>query len=234
MNEFSLFSAFMLGLMSSGHCFGMCGGISGAFGIANAQHATAQRLLRLTTYNSGRITCYALLGFVMGYGGQFFLQQFHSLMLPLRIFAGLMLIAMACYLSQWWMGILVFERFGQRLWKVIQPLSLRLTPMNRLSQIYFFGVLWGLLPCGLVYSMLVWAGSSGQVSTAVLRMIFFGLGTLPAMLVSGYSAAQLRKVLQHKHVRLASSVLLIVFAAWTIFGALQHGAGHHHAAMSLT
>ena len=226
-------SAFVLGLMSSGHCFGMCGGISGAFGIANTQHNSRKRWIRILTYNTGRITCYALLGLIVGFSGQLFVQQFHSLMIPLRIVAGLMLIAMACYLSQWWMGILVFERFGQRLWRYIQPLSLRFTPLQHLGQVYCFGVLWGLLPCGLVYSMLVWAGSFGKPFSAVLLMIGFGLGTLPAMLVSGYSATQLRKILQHQHLRMAISLLLIVFATWTIVSALQHGSaaehsGHHH------
>jgi sulfite exporter TauE/SafE len=143
-----------------------------------------------------------------------------------------MLIAMACYLSQWWMGILVFERLGQHVWRWIQPISLRFTPLQHLGQVYCFGLLWGLLPCGLVYSMLMWAGSLGQTFSAVLLMIGFGLGTLPAMLVSGYSATQLRKILQHQHLRMATSLLLMVFATWTIISALQHGhsaehSGHH-------
>jgi hypothetical protein len=226
MNELSFLSALLLGLMSSGHCLGMCGGISAAFGIANPQQTFVQRAWRLIAYNAGRIFCYAMLGLLLGYVGQIFVQQFQSLLLPLRVMAGLMLIAMACYLSQWWMGILIFERLGQRLWKIIQPLSLLLTPIDRLRNAFLFGLLWGLLPCGLVYSMLVWVSSSGNMWSASLMMIAFGLGTLPSMFASCYSAAQLRKVLQHKQVRMASSVLLLLFGVWTIVMAVQHSAGH--------
>src|SRR5690606_27646361 len=181
MMEFKYLSAFLFGLMSSGHCLGMCGGISAAFGIASPSYTPLQRLSRLFAYNSGRISCYAVLGLLLGFLGQVFLQEFASLMLPLRIFAGLMLIAMACYVGQWWMGITVLERAGQHLWKIIQPISLQLKPSQSFSAAFFFGVLWGFLPCGLVYSMLAWVSASGNALDAALLMLCFGLGTWPAM-----------------------------------------------------
>ena len=216
-------SAFIMGLFSSAHCFGMCGGISAAFGINTAQQAAVQRLSRLFAYNSGRISCYVLLGALFGFFSSFLAQQFHLLKMPLRVFAGIMLIAMACYLAQWWMGITVFERAGQRIWKLVQPLSLKLRPSQGLLQAYLFGLLWGFLPCGLVYSMLVWVSASGNMITAALLMLGFGLGTLPAMVATGYSSAQLREVLQNRIMRQASAILLLIYGLWTIYSAVGHG-----------
>jgi len=221
--EFKYISAFLFGLMSSGHCFGMCGGISAAFGISTSVSSPVQRLSRLFAYNSGRISCYALLGLLLGFLGQVFVQHFASLMFPLRIFAGVMLIAMACYIGQWWMGITVFERAGQQVWKFIQPISLQLNPSQSFSAAFFFGVLWGFLPCGLVYSMLVWVSASGDAFSAALLMLCFGLGTLPAMLATGYGAGQLRAFLQDKRVRHISAALLLLFGVWTIVSAFGHG-----------
>lgn len=221
--DIKFISAFIMGLMSSVHCFGMCGGISAAFGINNTSPSTLQRLSRLFAYNSGRISCYVLLGALFGLFSEFFTAQFHVLVLPLRVLAALMLIAMACYLAQWWMGITVFERAGQQLWKRVQPLSLKLMPIDRLSTAYLFGLLWGLLPCGLVYSMLVWVSASGAARSAALLMLGFGLGTFPAMVATGYGAAQFKILLQHRHTRLVSASLLLVFGLWTLIAALKHG-----------
>lgn len=223
MIEYKYISAFIFGLMSSGHCLGMCGGISGAFGLSTSVSSPLQRLSRLFAYNSGRILCYVLLGLLFGFLGQIFLHQFASLMMPLRVFAAVMLIAMACYVGQWWMGITVFERAGQHVWKVIQPMSLRLTPLNSLSSAFGFGVLWGFLPCGLVYSMLVWVSSSGHALSAALLMLCFGLGTLPAMLATGYGSARLKSFLQASAIRQGSATLLLLYGLWTLFSAFGHG-----------
>jgi len=216
-------SAFIMGLFSSAHCFGMCGGISAAFGISTALQSPIQRLSRLFAYNAGRITCYVALGIVFGYFSEFLSEQFRALMLPLRVLAGVMLIAMACYLAQWWMGITVFERAGQKIWKQVQPFSLKLKPAQGLHQAYAFGLLWGLLPCGLVYSMLVWVSASGRMTTAALLMFGFGLGTLPAMVATGYGSARLQAVLQNRITRQASAILLLLYGLWTVFSAFGHG-----------
>jgi sulfite exporter TauE/SafE len=216
-------SAFIMGLMSSVHCFGMCGGISAAFGVSTTQQSTIQRLSRLFAYNTGRITCYVLLGALFGGFSQFFTAQFHLLMMPLRVFAGLMLIAMACYVAQWWMGITVFEQAGKGLWKIVQPFTLTLMPVDRISTAYLFGLLWGLLPCGLIYGMLVWTSASGGAPTAALLMLGFGLGTLPAMVATGFGAAQFNAVFQNRQLRLFSALLLMAFGIWTIGSALRHG-----------
>jgi len=222
MIETKFIAAFIMGLMSSVHCFGMCGGISAAFGIATTQQTAVQRLSRLFAYNSGRITCYALLGALFGLFSQFFATQFHAVIIPLRIFSGLMLIAMGCYVAQWWMGITVFERAGQRLWKIVQPLSFKLAPSKNLRHAYVFGVLWGLLPCGLVYSMLVWVSTSGSVVTSLLLMCSFGVGTLPAMVATGYGALQFNALLQQRRVRQSAALLLVVFGLWTIASVFRH------------
>lgn len=219
--ELALVSAFLLGLASSTHCLGMCGGIAAAFGLVSDKRTATARLARLMAYNTGRITTYVLLGVLVGV----FTAQLHgipALSLVLRILAGAMLVAMACYVGQWWMGLTHLEQWGQRLWRRVQPLGNRLMPLQTIRAAYVFGVLWGMLPCGLVYSMLVWVAGRGHPMESGLLMLAFGLGTLPALVLTGMAAQQFKSVLQAQQVRQGMAVLLLVFGVWTIYTALYH------------
>jgi len=80
-----------------------------------------------------------------------------------------------------------------------------------------------LLPCGLVYSMLVWVSASGRMTTAALLMFGFGLGTLPAMVATGYGSARLQGLLQNRITRQASAILLLLYGLWTVISAFGHG-----------
>jgi sulfite exporter TauE/SafE len=221
MIEMKYVSAFVLGLMSASHCLGMCGGISGAFGLG-VDRTGIQRLAPLFAYNSGRVMCYGLLGLLLGSVTQAGVHYAGNLLIPLRVLAGLMLIAMACYISQWWMGLTFLEGAGQYVWRHVQPFSLRLLPVRNLFHAFIFGLLWGFLPCGLVYSVLTWAASSAHPLPAALLMISFGLGTLPVMLASGMVSVQLKNFLQRKMVRQGTAVLLMAYGLWTLYAALQH------------
>lgn len=232
MIEFKYLSAFLFGLMSSTHCLGMCGGISGAFGIATAQQSSLTRISRLFAYNSGRILCYGSAGFCVGILGQVATQQFASLVLPMRLLAALVLIAMACYIAQWgrgqwWMGVTAIETIGQRLWKHVQAFSLKIKPAHNLPSAFAFGFMWGLLPCGLVYSMLLWVGmgvnGSGGAVDGALLMLCFGLGTWPAMLALGYGSARLNAFLQARAIRQGSAMLLLLYGLWTLQAVLNPG-----------
>lgn len=221
----ALFSAFVLGLMSSGHCLGMCGGIACALGLQ--QHL--QKKLALLIYHAGRISTYALLALLFGAALQHLTHQFPLLVPILRTTAGLLLLAMALHVAQLWSGITQLEQIGTRWWKPIQTLARPLLPANTLLKIFALGLLWGWLPCALVYSTLAWSASRADANTSALLMIFFGLGTTPALFASGVLSQQLQKFFQQKQWRYAAASFLALYAVWTIAASWLHlGHGMHH------
>lgn len=223
-----LAAALAIGFFGSSHCIGMCGGISGALGMAVPGQKPAWP--KLLGYSAGRVASYTLMGLLVGLLGAYLSQDLATTLAPLRIIAGLMLIAMALYLANWWRGLVWLEKGGSYLWRYIQPLSRPLLPVRSTPQALALGALWGWLPCGLVYSALTFALAQGSGPEAALAMAAFGLGTVPAVLASGAAAAQLRSLVQRPGVRLSMALLVLLFGIWTLWGALQHG-GHNHDGM---
>jgi sulfite exporter TauE/SafE len=215
---------FTLGLVSSAHCIGMCGGIMGALSMAIPAEAKAKRIKILISYNLGRILSYTLMGLVAG----FFAKQFAGLGGGplLRIVAGVLLIAMGLYLADWWRGLTKLENLGRYLWVYIQPLGKGLMPVDKISKALLLGALWGWLPCGLVYAALAMAMTQPAPGLAAGAMLAFGLGTLPAVLAAGLIAQQLVRALQQRQVRVVLALMVILFGVWTIWGSLGHG--HHN------
>ena len=222
--ELSLLAAFTLGLLGSTHCLGMCGGISAALSAGN----TPGHLPRLLCYNGGRVLTYASLGALLGlFGGS--IAAFAPALGPaLRTLAGLLLIAMGLYLTQWWLGLTRLEQAGALLWRRLQPLTGRLLPADSLPRALGLGLLWGLLPCGLVYSTLSWALAAADWRYSAALMLCFGLGTLPAMLASGLAAQRLLSVLRQRGARTAAGLLIIALGAYTAVSPWWHAgpAGH--------
>ena len=212
-------SAMVLGLLGAGHCLGMCGGLMGALTMAIPPAAKARRLQILLAYNLGRIASYSVAGLLLGLVGWAANQAFAD---GLRIFAALLLLAMGLYLAGWWQGLTTVEALGQGLWRYVQPHTKRFMPVHNLPQALLLGSLWGWLPCGLVYSTLLWAASQGEALTSMSLMAAFGLGTLPLMLATGLAANRLRQWLQKPFTRQAAGLLVILFALWTLPGPHQH------------
>lgn len=217
-----VFSAILIGLLASTHCLAMCGGISGALGMA----AAAQRHLLVLLFSIGRIACYSVLGLLVGGLISALGSGTGYWVFALRLLAGLMLIAIAGYIGQWWMGLKRLEAIGQHVWRRVSPLAQRLMPVTSPQQALAIGMLWGLLPCGLIYSTLLWASAqAGSPAGTAVLMAGFGVGTLPAMLSVGLLGQQGRALLSRRAVRLGASVLLLAYGVWTIAGgamALQH------------
>ncbi|NKF51465.1 sulfite exporter TauE/SafE family protein [Shewanella sp. WXL01] len=224
--ELSIWGAFMVGLMGAAHCFGMCGGLVGAFStsIANSNQGNylARQLGFLVSYNLGRIISYTLAGMLVG-GGAAALSQLFAIdnyLVFLRLFAGIMMIATGLFISQLWMGITHIEKMGQVIWRFLNPIAKKLLPIRHQGQALVAGLIWGWLPCGLVYSTLTWSIASGSMLQGGLIMLAFGLGTLPALLSAGVAAKQLAQWVQHKAVRLISGLLIIAFGMQTIYIAI--------------
>ncbi|ACO78200.1 hypothetical protein AvCA_19930 [Azotobacter vinelandii CA] len=214
-----LFSATILGLLGGGHCLGMCGGLMGALTLAIPPEQRGRRLRLLLAYNLGRILSYAAAGLLIGLGGWALANS--PAALALRLIAALLLIVMGFYLAGWWSGLTRIEALGQRFWRHLQPVASRLLPVDSLPRALLLGAVWGWLPCGLVYSTLLWAASQGNALDSTLLMLAFGLGTWPMLLATGLAAERLTAWLRQKHVRIASGLLVILFGFWTLPGPHQ-------------
>ncbi|MEX5352370.1 sulfite exporter TauE/SafE family protein [Pseudomonas juntendi] len=213
-------SALVLGLLGGGHCLGMCGGLMGALTLAIPPEQHGRRLRLLLAYNLGRILSYATAGLVLGLAGVALASS--PLAQGLRVVAALLLIAMGLYLAGWWSGLTRIEALGRGLWRHVQPLATRLLPVSSLPRALLLGALWGWLPCGLVYSTLLWAASQGNAAHSALLMLAFGLGTWPVLVATGLAAERVGAVLRKRGVRMAGGLLVILFGLWTLPGPHQH------------
>ncbi|WP_236237125.1 sulfite exporter TauE/SafE family protein [Pseudomonas faucium] len=213
-------SALILGLLGGGHCLGMCGGLMGALTLAIPPEQRARRARLLLAYNLGRILSYACAGLLLGLAGWAVASS--PAALALRVVAALLLIAMGLYLAGWWSGLTRIEALGRGLWRHIQPVASRLLPVSSLPRALLLGALWGWLPCGLVYSTLLWAASQGNAGYSAALMLAFGLGTWPVLLATGLAAERVNSLLRRRSVRVAGGLLVILFGLWTMPGPHQH------------
>lgn len=225
MLDLAYLTAFVVGLLGGTHCIGMCGGIVGAltFGLPQAQRTRLPSMLTYQlAYNLGRISSYVTAGAIMGALGMVL-----SGMLPvyyaqriLLIFAGLFMLLLGLYLSGWWLLLSRLEHLGGRLWRRIEPLGRRLLPVRTPGQALLVGVVWGWLPCGLVYSMLVNAVSAGSALNGAMLMLSFALGTLPTMMTVGMLAGAASRLTRSVSLRRVAGVLVILFGLYTLWRAI--------------
>ncbi|WP_175651602.1 sulfite exporter TauE/SafE family protein [Pseudomonas sp. Marseille-P9899] len=215
-----LSSALILGLLGGGHCLGMCGGLMGALTLAIPPEQRGRRLQLLLAYNLGRVLSYASAGLLLGLAGWALAGS--PLATAMRVVAALLLICMGLYLAGWWSGLTRIESLGRGLWRHIQPVATRLLPVSSVPRALLLGTLWGWLPCGLVYSTLLWAASQGSAVNSALLMLAFGVGTWPVLLATGLAAERSNALLRRRGVRVAGGLLVILFGLWTLPGPHQH------------
>jgi uncharacterized protein len=225
LSDAGFLAVFLVGLLGGTHCVGMCGGIVGALAVQGAGGRPAWHLH--IGYNIGRIASYtaagALVGAIGGLGMAF--GPVASVQLGFYVFANLMLVALGLYLMGFTRVLGFAERFGQRLWDRIRPLTSRFLPARRFGQALSLGMLWGWLPCGLVYSVLATAMVSGSPVRGALAMLVFGLGTLPNLLLAGVLLTRFRRFAQAPAARAVSGLLVLGFGVWGLVNASSFG-GH--------
>jgi len=210
------FSAFIIGIIGSGHCIGMCGGITSMLTAALPQKKSGSNLLFIVLYNTGRISSYALLGAIVGYTGSTAARNMGVPLAGLRLVAALFLIFLGLYLGQWLMWITRIEQLGKTLWKKISPLSKHLIPVNNPIKALGLGVLWGWLPCGLVYSTLTWSMASGSAISGAVIMACFGLGTLPALILMSLSTIRIKQLVNNSLLRKSLALAIIIYGIYSL------------------
>ena len=204
-------AAFLIGLLGGVHCVGMCGGIVGALTLQapRRRHAWDLHL----AYSAGRIASYAAAGAIIGMIGGAGLLFNHVLpvQLLLYVLANLALVSLGLYLAGLGNPLTRVEALGAWLWRRVQPYSAKVLPADTAVKAFVLGMLWGWLPCGLVYSLLATALLSGGALSGAAVMLAFGLGTLPNLLLAGMVFKRLRDFTSDRRLRLAAGALVAGF-----------------------
>jgi len=215
----SFLAALVIGFLGGVHCVGMCGSIVGAMSF-NIGPQTHNKIVVLNlAYNIGRIASYMIAGLLAGGLGFLLVAGSYEpqIKTTLHIFANLILLALGLYLAKFWSGIVYLERAGNYIWKLIAPLAGKFFPFTNISQGFIAGILWGWLPCGLVYSVLIWAAASSSPLAGAWYMLGFGIGTLPNLLALGLFVDRLKTYLQKKALRVGAGMLLVIYAIYKLF-----------------
>lgn len=233
--ETSLLAVFVAGLLGGVHCAGMCGGIVSALALtapnrtlkgiqvvgvnADGSARAAPSLLELSPllqnglYNAGRLLTYITLGFFAGSVGSvstWFVSVYPLQQIGLASSSGV-LVFIGCYVMGLSWPVRAIERLGVPIWQRVRPLAVQQLARSGVVNRMLTGALWGLVPCGMVYAVLVAAIASGDALRGALLMLAFGLGTLPNLLLLGLSASWLQRARRNPRVRLALGVLICSF-----------------------
>jgi sulfite exporter TauE/SafE len=230
-------SALLMGFFGSSHCVVMCGGVVAATCSALPLSRTARwraRIAYVVAYNVGRVASYAIAGAVAGAIGaslaSFTLVE--RAQLGLRLVAGALMVAVGLYVSGFARALRWLERAGEPVWKRIAPLARRLVPVRSPAHALALGLLWGWMPCGLVYAALAASVTSGSALGGAVAMAAFGAGTLPMLVLMGTAGATVAQAARIRWVRVVAGVALVLLGgtqtahAWGASRALAIGGGH--------
>ncbi|MCL5051501.1 sulfite exporter TauE/SafE family protein [Aliidiomarina maris] len=214
MHNLDWLAALVMGLAGSGHCLAMCGGLAGAMGYS-------QNGWRLLMYNLGRLTSYTIAGGIVGAAVLATTTIHQDGLIWLRLVAGIMMVLLGLYITRVWMVLTFLERIGAILWRRLQPLTRHFPPNASTHKLFIAGMLWGWLPCGLVYSALAWAALSGSPLSGAATMLAFGVGTLPSMLILGLFSRKLSQFVRTSGFRWVAGILMIGYGIVTAAIAVQ-------------
>jgi sulfite exporter TauE/SafE len=175
-------------------------------------------------FNMGRIASYSIAGALAGsvggalagLGQGWVISETLPVRLMLFLFANLMIIFTGLYLMGVPQLLAPLEKAGGHLWRHVSPYAKKLLPLRSHTHAALFGMLWGWIPCGLVYAMLLTAMSAGSAANGALTMIAFGVGTLPVMLATGWSAVKLRGWTRNPRVRQIAGIAVVAMGAFGI------------------
>lgn len=232
-----LLSAVAMGFFGSPHCLGMCGGIVTAFGMSMQNANPTKKRLLIFSYHLGRLMSYMLLGVVASVFGASLLSPFMHSGVPRFLLGASLVLAGLLMLGLPLLNRL--ERVGLGLWQKLSPLRAKLFPLDNFPKAVAAGLLWGFLPCGLVYAALLVAVSGAgfgvtgtrlveQVQFGAVFMLFFGLGTLPMLLLAQTVVLWLQKAMTRYQLRRLGGAVIVLSGLAVIVPPLLHNYDAHH------
>ena len=207
----TFFSAFILGLLASAHCAGMCGGFQLALQTNTIVRSKRQMIEHLLMLNVGRLTTYITAGILLGLLGLAIVNSFDlpRISESMRLFSGVIILLIGIQLLLKKMRPFQFlETLGASLWQWLSPKMSHTSNLKRQS--FFTGIIWGFLPCGLVYGVLIISVFANSIPATALVMLGFGLGTLPALLLTGGMYQYFRDVFQNQWIQLSGGLFFIL------------------------
>jgi uncharacterized protein len=196
----SLFSVLVVGLLTSLHCVAMCGGICLSVVMPTSQTANRKLYRASALYNLGRIISYTMVGMIVGGIG--------SVFSPSPLFKGLIMLLAGGFMIV--MAVNMLGLLPKKLISVTMPQGLRKSLVGRSQSPLYVGLLNGLMPCGPLQAMQLYALSTGSVLMGGLSMFVFGLGTLPLMFGLGTIGSALNKRYTTKLTKLSAVLVLIL------------------------
>ena len=216
-----IFIAFFIGLFSSLHCVTMCGSIIGTLSYSlkpEIRQDKSKMISFIFSYNLGRILSYMLAGFIIGS-----LESLLTLPLGeqhghkfLQVVSAFIITGAGFYIAGWFPSFAYIEKTGSYFWKTIEPYGRKLIPVSSLQQAILFGMVWGWIPCGLVYTAVALAATSGDITISTLTMLSFGLGTLPAVMGSGIVSSFITRLTSLQKTKQVVGMLLVLVAIYSL------------------
>jgi uncharacterized protein len=236
-------AALTTGLLGSLHCVGMCGGVSGTIAlgadgparrgvqggalsiaipvsaVGRAPHSLSSGQINVLAFNGGRIASYMVAGAMAGtiggaIGQSWILNETTGARTLLFLFANAMIVATGLYLMGVPQLLAPLERAGGQLWCHLSPYTKKLLPMNTAPRAALFGALWGWIPCGMVYAMLLSAMSAGGTASGMLTMLAFGIGTLPAMVATGWATGGIGRWTRDGRIRVLAGAAVVAMGLY--------------------
>ena len=208
-------TAFAMGAVGSIHCIGMCGPLALALPLAN--RSESGRVIGGVIYNLGRLTTYSLLGLILGTAGEhLFSSKVQSI---ISISLGILILLYLFIPVKKKASSAIITWANQPFMKLRSALG-KLFQSTKTTSLFSIGVLNGLLPCGLVYLAITSSLLAGTAIKGSLYMLFFGLGTFPAMLAAVFFGSYFNQQLRSK-LRKAIPVFLFIMAALLVLRGLN-------------
>ncbi len=209
--------AFAMGLATSLHCVGMCGSIIGTLTLSlSPQVRNNKRLLIpfVFNYNFGRITSYTLAGAIAGVVESFIpapVTEINGYRI-LQLVSAVIMAGAGLYIAGWLPRFAYIEKTGAYFWRLIEPYGRKLIPVKDPVQAFLFGLIWGWLPCGLVYTALALALTTGDIAKSAITMFAFGIGTLPAVMGVGIMTSILTRLSRMQRFKQVIGLFMIALA----------------------
>jgi len=179
-------------------------------------------LLFVMLYNLGRISIYVILGVAAGFTGQLLGDGLDGTAWRqvASVIAAVTIILIGLYLTGWVPWLRNMDRLGGGLWRLVEPFGRRLLPVRTPTAALLAGLVWGWLPCGLVYYALILALPLSDPVMSGLFMLAFGFGTMPVMVATGVFAGWLSRLGRNVRLRQVAGVLVILMGIFgLVFGA---------------
>lgn len=210
-------TSFLIGLLGNMHCLGMCGGIIGMLALNTKKNIVTCQIF----YNTGRIVSYigvCVILYLISTSSNKIIGVFTNHIL--KIISGIFLIILGLHINKWTNIFNTLEKIGFIFWKNVALAKKHTFDKEKNASYFKLGLMWGLLPCGLVYSNIALCIASQSIQNSLIATISFGLGTLPAILTGSFLSIKIINNKKLKIIKFLISLIIIILGFSQIFSTI--------------